>query len=86
MIFTHQDQISYTRLALGLLDNEKTDANSIESILNFGELIKKHASEDNALIYDATEYLYEQLRLLRGDEGAYDDSELRSRLEQEAVN
>lgn len=80
-VFTHEDQIAYAKLALGLLNSEKLNSTSIDTILNFGELIKKYSDKNNALIYDATEYIYEQLRLMNDEEGAYDDMELRKKLE-----
>lgn len=80
MAFTHQDQLQYAKLALALFDSEKNNPESLEAILRFGELIKKHADENNALIYDVTEYIYEQLRLLEGEDGAYDDVELYQKL------
>lgn len=81
MIFTYQDQAQYVKLALALFDAEKANQKSLEAILDFGELINKYAGEDNALIYDAIEYIYEQLRLLNGEDGAYDDVGLRQKLD-----
>ena len=81
MKFTYQDQLNYTKAALQLLDSERLNEKSLETILDFGELIKKYAADDNAVIYDATEYIYEQLRLLKHESGAYDDTELRRKLE-----
>lgn len=81
MKFTHHDQIAYTKLALMALEGESNSPADIEAILNFGELIKKYADDENAVIYDATEYVYEQLRLARNEEGAFDDVELRATLE-----
>lgn len=80
MRFTYQDQAQYTKLALALFDSEKANLENLEIILDFGELIKKHADENNAVIYDLTEYVYEQLRLLKGEDGAYDDVELYQKL------
>ena len=80
MTFTYQDQIQYVKLALALLDSEKTNQENLKTILDMGELIKKHADENNAVIYDLTEYVYEQLRLLNGEDGAYDDVELYQKL------
>ena len=80
MTFTYQDQLQYVKLALALFESEKANTESLEAILSFGELINKYAGENNALIYDAIEYVYEQLRLLRGEDGAYDDVELYQRL------
>lgn len=81
MAFTYEDQVQYTKLALALLELERGSAENIETIRAFGELIKKYADEYNGVIYDATEYVYEQLRLLRGEAGAYDDAEMRKSLE-----
>lgn len=80
-VFNHQEQIAYIKLALAMFDAERTSIANLETILAFGELIKRHSSEENAAIYDATEYFYEQLRLLRNEDGTYDDSELRNQLE-----
>ena len=80
MMFTYQDQVQYVKLALQLFDSEKTNLDNIEAILSFGELINKYSGENNALVYDAIEYIYEQLRLLRGEDGAYDDVELYKKL------
>lgn len=80
MLFTYKDQLHYAKLALALLESEKTNRENLKTILDMGELIKNHADENNALIYDLTEYVYEQLRLLDGEDGAYDDVELYQRL------
>lgn len=80
MTFTYQDQIQYVKLALALFNTEKTNIENLETILSFGELINKYSGENNALVYDAIEYIYEQLRLLRGEDGAYDDVELYQKL------
>ncbi len=81
MAFTYQDQLQYAKLALALFESEKATKESLEAILNFGELINKYAAGDNnALVYDVIEYIYEQLRLLNGEDGAYDDVELYQRL------
>ncbi len=80
MIFTYQDQLQYVKLALALFESEKATEESLEAILNFGELINKYAGDNNALVYDAIEYIYEQLRLLKGEEGAYNDTELYQKL------
>ena len=80
MSLTHQDQLQYTKLALALFESEKPDKESLETILSFGELINKYAGENNGLVYDTIEYIYEQLRLIRGEDGAYDDIALRKRL------
>ena len=82
MNFSHEEQIEYLRLALAIHSAEGANISALETIVSFGELIKKHASHENAVIYDATEYFYEQLRLARGEDGAYDDTELRTSLEQ----
>ena len=82
MTFTHEDQLQYAKLALALFDSEKANPKSLETILDFSELIKKYSGENNALIYDTTEYIYEQLRLLKGEDGAYDDVDLRRKLEE----
>ena len=82
MHFTHEDQIEYAKVALRLHDQESDNAKSIEQLLAVGELIKKHSAEENAVIYDVTEYLYEQLRTIRGDVEAYDTSELRKQIEE----
>ena len=81
MKLSHQQQLTYIKLGLAIFDAERTNIASLETILAFGELIKQHASDENAAIYDATEYFYEQLRLLRNEDGAYDDTELRKRLD-----
>ncbi|WP_157835770.1 hypothetical protein [Mycobacteroides abscessus] len=81
MIFTRHDQAMFTHLALALFDRDRENEKAIEHILAVGELIKKYADVDNARIYDLTEYLHEQLRLLRGEDGAYDATELREQLE-----
>lgn len=80
MAFTYHDQLQYAKLALALLESEKTNQENLKTILDMGELIKKHADENNAVIYDFTEYVYEQLRLLKGEDGAYDDVELYQKL------
>ena len=80
MAFTYQDQAQYAKLALALFDSEKTNQENLKRILDMGELIKKHADESNAVIYDVTEYIYEQIRLLKGEDGAYDDAELYQKL------
>lgn len=80
MTFTHEDQLQYAKLALALFDCEKLSAENIEKILEFGELIKKYSEDNNWVIYDTTEYIHEQLRLLRGEDGAYDDVELHKKL------
>ncbi|MDO3166642.1 hypothetical protein P5V90_06690 [Mycobacteroides abscessus subsp. abscessus] len=81
MSFSHRDQTSFTYLALALFDRERKNEESIEHLLAVGELVKKYADADNTQIYDLTEYLYEQLRLLRKEDGAYDPTELREQLE-----
>lgn len=63
-----------------MFEPEKTNPESLEAILRFGELINKYAGKNNALIYDAIEYIYHQLRLLRGEDGAYDDVALYQKL------
>ena len=83
MKYTHEDQVSFARIALQLFDNERTNPQAIEQILDFGELIKKHSDENNAIIFDITEYLYEQLRLIQGEHGAFDDVELRRKIEKD---
>jgi len=82
MKFTHDDQVNYAKLALELLDNEKGDPKNIEIILNFGELIKKYSDEENAVIFDTTEYIYEQLRLINKEDGAFDDINARLQIEE----
>lgn len=82
MHFTHEDQIQYAKIALKLYDKERDNEKAIEQLLAVGELIKKHASEENAVIYDVTEYLYEQLRAIREDNSEYDTSELRRQIEE----
>lgn len=82
MKFTYNDQVAYAKLALSLLDNEKNNTMALDKIREFSELIKKHADENNWLIYDVTEYIYEQARLLKNEEGAFDDTEMRARIEQ----
>lgn len=81
MSFTYQDQLQYVKLALALFESERPNVESLETILGFGELINKYSGVNNALIYDAIEYIYEQLRLICGEDGAYDDVELRKQLE-----
>lgn len=83
MKYTHEDQVFFARIALRLFDQEHTNPQITEQILNLSELIKKHADENNALIYDITEYLYEQLRLVRGEPGAYNDEKLRQQIEED---
>lgn len=83
MKLSHVDQVFFARLALEMLDDHKANAKDIEIILGFGELMKKYTDEDNSIIFDVTEYLYEQLRLLRNDKDAYDNKELRNQLEHE---
>lgn len=81
MAFTYQDQLQYAKLALSVFELEKNNPESLKKLIDVGELVKKYAAEDdNALIYDVTEYIYEQLRLLNGEDGAYDDVELYQRL------
>jgi hypothetical protein len=80
MAFTYQEQIQYARLALTLFHYEKTNPENLEAILSFGELVNKHSGENNAVVYDTIEYVYEQLRLLKGEDGAYDDVELYQKL------
>ncbi|MDB5163136.1 MAG: hypothetical protein JWN28_744 [Candidatus Saccharibacteria bacterium] len=81
MKFISQDQIQYTKLALSLFDLEKPNIKTIETILEFGELIKKYATDDNAIIYDVTEYIYEQLRIINNEPGAFNNVEIRQELE-----
>ena len=80
MVFSYQDQKQYVKLALALFDSEKANPESLEAILSFGELINKNSGSNNTLVYDTIEYIYEQLRLLNHEEGAYDDVELYQRL------
>lgn len=81
MAFTYQDQLQYAKLALSVFELEKNNPESLKKLIDVGELVKKYAAEDdNALIYDVTDYIYEQLRLLNGEDGAYDDVELYQRL------
>lgn len=80
MTINYEDQVRYVQLAFALFEFEKTNPESLETILGFGELINKYSGENNALIYDAIEYIYEQLRLLKGEDGAYDDAELYQKL------
>lgn len=81
MAFTYEDQVQYAKIAISLFDSEKSNLENLETILAFGELIKKYSDNNNWVIYDATEYIYEQLRLLRGEDGAYDDVKLREQLD-----
>ena len=81
MAFTYQDQLQYAKLALSVFELEKNNPESLKKLIDVGELVKKYAAEDdNALIYDVTDYIYEQLRLLNDEDGAYDDVELYQRL------
>ena len=80
MLFTYEDQLQYAKLALALFDAEKKNPESLKKIIDTGELINKYSGDNNALIYDVIEYIYEQLRLLNGEKGAYDDMELYQRL------
>jgi hypothetical protein len=80
MTFTYQDQLQYVKLALALFESERKSPENLEAILSFDELINKYAGEDNAIIYDAVEYIYEQLQLLKGEDGAYNDEELYQKL------
>ena len=82
MTFTYEDQLQYAKIALALFESEKVNPKSLEVILDFGELVNKYSGENNALVYDAIEYIYEQLRLLKNEDGAYDDVELRRELEE----
>jgi hypothetical protein len=81
MKFTHEDQVLFAKVALKIFDEEKDDVKNLGTLHAFGEIFKKHSDENNAMIFDVTEYLYEQLRLLRGDEGAINDIELRKVIE-----
>jgi len=81
MKFTHEDQVTFAKIALRIFDAEKDDVKNLETLLEFGEIFKKHSDENNALIFDVTEYIYEQLRLLKGDKDAIDDIELREAIE-----
>lgn len=80
MAFTYQDQLQYAKLALSVFELEKNNPESLKKLIDVGELVKKYAGDNNALVYDVIEYIYEQLRLLNGEDGAYDDVELYQRL------
>ena len=81
MHFTYNDQINFAKLALALYDIEKDDIKQLENLLAVGEMIQKHTDKDNWIIFDTTEYIYERIRLLQGDERAFEDTEQRKLLE-----
>lgn len=81
MNFTYEDQLNYTKIAIALFELEKTETTSLQTIIDFGELINKHSGKYNGLVYDVVEYIYEQQRLLLKEDGAYDDIELREQLD-----
>ena len=85
MKLTWQDQIDYSRLALKLLGENKQNSDAIEIILAFGELVKNQSEENNYVIYDATEYVYEILKLSRGEGTETDVTSLRRNLELEVL-
>jgi hypothetical protein len=81
MYITYDDQINFAKLALALYDIEKDDIKKLKHLLAVGEMIKKHTDKDNWIIFDTTEYIYERIRLLQGDERAFEDTEQRKLLE-----
>lgn len=83
MKFTHKDQIDFSRLALALYDKEKDHIEKLQQLLAVGEMIKAYADENNGVIFDITEYIYEHIRILQGDERAFEDTTQRERLEKD---
>ena len=77
----YEEQLRFVKIILRLFDNEKADIDSLEKILAMTELVKKHSTSDNAVIYDAAEYIYEQMRILKQENGAYDDKQMRENLD-----
>lgn len=78
---TDTEQQAIVKVLFGLSDHESQDASNLESILEVPEIAKKYTSENNALIFDFTEYLYEKISALRGEEGAYADPRIRKGIE-----
>jgi hypothetical protein len=77
-MITAEQQHSLATTILSVYDLEKYNIDSLEILYNFIEVIKTHSSEENAVIYDLSEYIYESLRKLRGEEGAFIDESLRT--------
>ncbi len=71
-------QHSLAITVLSVYDSEKDNLDNLETLYNFTEIIKTHSSKENAIIYDLSEYIYESIRKLRGEEGAFIDESLRS--------
>lgn len=80
MNLSHIDQVIFAYLALKFVDKKEVTAPELDVVLAFGELMKQYSSEDNATIFDITEYLYEQQRLLRHDKGAINDESMKEQL------
>lgn len=83
MKLLHNDQVFFVRIVLEILKEQNSTTQNIKAMLEVGELMKKYTDKDNGLLFDITEYLYEQLRLARGEKGAYDNKDLREQLEYE---
>ena len=79
---TDTEQRAIVKILLELSDYESQDASNLESILEVAEIAKKYTSENNALIFDFTEYLYEKTRALRDEEHAHADPQIRKGIEQ----
>lgn len=79
---TDTEQQAIVKILFKLSDYESQNTLSLESILEVAEIAKKYTSENNALIFDFTEYLYEKIRALRGEEGAHTDPQIRKDIEQ----
>jgi hypothetical protein len=85
MKFTPTHQIEFARIALALFNHNKNDIEKLEYILAVGEMIGSHVQEEgdrrlDGVIFDLNEYLYEHIRMLKGDGRAADDPEQLRRL------
>lgn len=85
MEFTLDDQIEFARVALALFEQNKEDIKSLEHVLAVGEMISAHVQEEgnrrlDGVIFDLNEYLYEHIRMLKGDDRAVNDPEQPRRL------
>lgn len=81
MKISYIEQVLIAKILLKILDEDKNHDGNLKIMLNFAELVKQYTTENNAVIFDITEYIYEQLRLVNNEDGAYDDKELRKNLE-----
>ncbi|HSH56222.1 MAG TPA: hypothetical protein VK983_05370 [Candidatus Limnocylindrales bacterium] len=59
------------------------DIAALQSTYQFGLLILEYADDNNGMIYDINEYIYERIRMLKGDARAVSDKTLRTKIMEE---